>query len=415
MRRSCLWFSIALVAAVAMIASSESGAITTLGARASGAVSGSETFRVNVDGRNKSVNENFDAYFPNVVRAHAGDTVVFDYVGVGEPHTVTLGTLANSAVSAFEGLTPAQQNNPPKTALAADSKLPQLTQGNSLNVVPSAANPCYLASGVPSGGKAPCPAAAKPAFDGQQAYYNSGWLKANEKFTVRLSSSTPPGTYRFLCLIHREGMSGKITVVPAGTSVPSPAAQFALGQKQLARDEAPLVGPAKLLAEGKPPIPGLTLPGSNPVLVGSGAPGSATAGAIDQFGPRIVHIPVGGSVVWWLTGLHTITFNSTAANNDLQTVYKNGDVAINEAAAAPAGGPGEPAKPPTGGTKTQINFKVVASKSWNGKGFLNSGVFGNSQPPNIEGYKLTFTRAGTYKFICTVHDNMKGTIVVGGG
>jgi len=58
-------------------------------------------------------------------------------------------------------------------------------------------------------------------------------------------------------------------------------------------------------------------------------------------------------------------------------------------------------------------FKVVASASWNGKGFHNSGLFGNSFPPNIEGYKLTFTHAGTYKYICTVHDNMKGTIVVG--
>ena len=33
----------------------------------------------------------------------------------------------------------------------------------------------------------------------------------------------------------------------------------------------------------------------------------------------------------------------------------------------------------------------------------------------IEGYKLKFTHAGTYHYICTVHDNMKGTVVVGGG
>ena len=51
--------------------------------------------------------------------------------------------------------------------------------------------------------------------------------------------------------------------------------------------------------------------------------------------------------------------------------------------------------------------------TWNGRGFHSSGVFGNSFPPLIEGYRLRFTRAGTYNYICTVHDHMKGTIVVG--
>ena len=47
-------------------------------------------------------------------------------------------------------------------------------------------------------------------------------------------------------------------------------------------------------------------------------------------------------------------------------------------------------------------------------GFLNSGIFANSNPPsNIEGYKITFTKAGKYKYICTVHDNMKGEVDVG--
>jgi plastocyanin len=413
MRRSLSWASVPLLV-VAFTVSSALGASGGVKDRASQAASGSQTFTVNVDGANKAVNESFDAYFPNVVSVHAGDTVVFDYVGVGEPHTVTLGTLANTAVSAFSKLSPAQQSNPPKAALAADAKLPQLTNQAGTSVVPSTANPCVLSSGVPSG-KAACPATAKPAFDGHQSYYNSGWLKANEKFTVHLSSSTPPGTYRFMCLVHREFMQGKITVVPSSTAVPSPAAQFAAGQKQLAKSEAQLVAPAKLLVQGKPPIPGLTLPGSNPILVGSGAPGSQSAGQIDQFGPRTVHVPVGGSVTWWLVGDHSITFNSTSANNDIQAVSRNGNVQINAKAARPVGGPGEPSKPPTGGTKTHINFKVVASQSWNGQGFHNSGLFGNSQPPNIEGYKLTFTRAGTYKYICTVHDKMKGTIVVGGG
>lgn len=412
MRRYVGW-SFVLSGVAALVAAGALGAGERAEAHA-GRTAASQTFTVNVDGRNRAVNESFDAYYPNVVTVHAGDTVVFHYVGVGEPHTVTLGTLANDAVAAFNKLTPAQENNPPRSALAADAKLPQLLNASGTAVVPSAANPCDLQTGLPSS-KAACPtSAAAPAFDGKQSYVNSGWLKADERFTVHLSPATPPGTYRFLCLVHREFMQGRITVVPATTRVPSPAAQAALGRKQLARDEAALAGAAKLLAQGKPPIPGLTLPGAHPILTGSGAPGSG-AGSIDQFGPRTVRIPVGGSVTWWLAGLHSITFNSNSSDNDIQTVYRNGDVQINARAAGPVGGPGEPAKPPTGGTAKHINFKVVASQSWDGVGFHNSGVFGNSQPPNIEGYRLTFTRAGTYKFICTVHDNMKGTIIVGGG
>jgi plastocyanin len=212
-------------------------------------------------------------------------------------------------------------------------------------------------------------------------------------------------------------MSGKITVVPAGTAVASPAAQAAAGQKQVAKIEAALEPALKLLQQGKPPIPGLSLPGSHPVLVGSGAPGSNLAGQIDEFGPKSVHVPVGGSVTWWLVGDHSITFNSTSADNDIQAVAPDGSVHFNLKALAPSGGPGEPSKPPSG-SKSNISFKVVASQSWDGRGFHNSGVFLNSptstSPPTIEGYKLTFTHAGTFKFICTVHDNMKGTIVVGG-
>src|SRR5205823_312121 len=97
------------------------------GAAGGKARAGGQTFTVNVDGKNPAANESFIAYYPSTVRAHAGDTVVFHYVGVGEPHTVTLGTLANGAVAAFEKLTPKQlQGAPPKSALRADAKVPFL-------------------------------------------------------------------------------------------------------------------------------------------------------------------------------------------------------------------------------------------------------------------------------------------------
>ena len=369
-----------------------------------------QTFSVLVDGHNNAANESFIAYFPKVVRVHQGDSVVFDQVGVGEPHTVTLGTLVDPVLNAFEKLTPQQQQNPPKALLAADRKLPFLLPQGPGDATQSAANPCFLDAGAP--GKTQCAKRSQPAFTGKQSFYNSGWLNRNQKFTVQIAKGTSPGTYHFFCLLHREGMTGKIEVVPDKTAVPSPSTQTAAGNSQLASVESKLQPAVAALRKGQPPIPGVKIPGANPVLAGSGSP-SVMEAEIDEFGPKSAHIPVGGSVTWYMLGVHSITFNSTPANNDIRKVAPDGTVHLNPPALTPKGGPGEgKAAKPKG--KSPVNFEVVTNATWNGKGFFNSGVFANSSPPSlIEGYKLTFTHAGTYKYICTVHDDMKGTIVVG--
>jgi len=374
--------------------------------------SGSHVFTVNVDGVNPKANESFLAYFPRSSTVHPGDTVVFHYVGVGEPHTVTLGTLADKAVSAYVHLTPAQQqaNTPPPALQAADAALPQLFPPGPGDAVASAANPCYVPSGPP--GTALCPRSQheQPAFDGSQSFYNSGWLDANEHWSVHVSSATPPGTYRFFCLLHREFMNGKLTVVPSDKPIPSPSAQYALGQKQLARMEAALAPAVASLRQGKPPVPNAVLP-PNSALAGSG--GNVPA-QIDEFGPKTIKIPVGGSVTWYFLGDHTITFNSNKTDNDARTNAPDGTAHLNAKALLPAGGPGEPPPNKLPSYKSGIHLDVVASSRWNGQGFHNSGVFVNSfGPPVIEGYKLTFTKAGTYNYICTVHDDMKGKVVVG--
>src|SRR5438105_7363810 len=111
----------------------------------------SQIFTVNVDGVNPKANESFLAYFPRATTVHAGDTVVFHYVGVGEPHTVTLGSLADSAVSVSNHLSPAQQhaNTPPASLRAADSALPQLFPQGPGAAIASAADRCFVQSGGP--------------------------------------------------------------------------------------------------------------------------------------------------------------------------------------------------------------------------------------------------------------------------
>jgi plastocyanin len=380
--------------------------------KASDASVGAQTFNVGIDGNAKGANETFIAYFPNQLRVHPGDRVVFTVHGPGEPHTVTLGTDVDDVLSAFDKLPPAQQNNPPKSVVALDAKLPSLFPQGPGDAVQDAANPCFVASGaVPANAACPAGDSTQPAFDGTQAYYNSGWKDPGQKFTVSISSGTEPGTYRFFCLLHREGMTGKLTVVPSSTSIPSPGVVAARAAKELAAAQANLAAPLRALRQGKPPLP-VPLPGKHVVLAGSGNP-KGGVGSISEFGPKVIHVPVGGYVIWYLIGPHSITFNSNKTNDDIRAVTPDGSVHLNPKALAPAGGPGEPAHV-KGGSGKGITFKVVAESTWNGKGFHSSGVFGNSQgPPLIEGYRLRFTRAGTYKYICTVHDNMKGTVVVG--
>ena len=412
--RGVLKWAAASVVACGVLAG---GAVALAKTAASASAAGSQLFTVNVDGHNPKANEVFLAYYPHVVQVHAGDTVVFHEVGPGEPHTVTLGTLTNDVVSAYEKLTPKQQQGqPPKSLLRLDAKLPLVFPQGPGDAIQSAANPCFLTRGVPSS-KGACPNSSQTDFSGSQAYYNSGWLNSNAKFTVHISKATPTGSYRFMCLLHREGMTGRIDVVSPGSTVPSPSAQAATGARQLAAVEAKLAPAAAALLKGKPPIP-IAIPGKAVVLAGSGSPNAQEA-EIAEFGPKTIKIPVGGSVIWYLLGDHSITFNSTKANDDIRKVAPDGTVHINVQALTPVGGPGEPHSssgggPPSGSSTAPPKFKVVASASWNGSGFLNSGVFINSfGPPLIEGYKLTFTKAGTYNYICTVHDHMKGQVVVG--
>jgi plastocyanin len=369
-----------------------------------------QTYTVNVDGHNKAANEAFLAYFPNVVRVHPGDSVEFHMVGNGEPHTVTAGTLVDKVVTGFEELTPAQQQNPPKELVRADARIPQLLPQGPGDAIQSMANPCYIDSGTPPA-KGACPKVSQPDFTGKQSLYNTGWFDSNQKFTIHLSSSIAPGTYHYMCALHRESMTGKIVVVPSSATVPTPATQAAAGQKQLAAIEAKLQPAVTAERQGKFPLP---VPGPNHVLAGSGSQ-SAQEAEIDEFGPKTIKIPVGGSVTWWLLGPHSITFASSKTNDDIRTTARDGTVHLNAKAVVPAGGPGEPQPTSTGGPPNgPPKFKVVAQSTWNGSGHHSSGVFVSSfGPPLIEGYRLTFTKAGTYKYICTVHDGMKGTVVVG--
>src|SRR5260370_37041696 len=121
------------------------------------APAGPQTFSVSVDAVSGVIPLVAEQYFPSEVQVHPGDTIKFNEVWSGEPHTVTLGSLVDQG--------------PTSTALPAF--FPRPGQGN--DPVPSASHPCFLDTGTPPA-KTACPKLAQPSFSGGRASYSSGWL-----------------------------------------------------------------------------------------------------------------------------------------------------------------------------------------------------------------------------------------------
>ncbi|MGH2442140.1 MAG: plastocyanin/azurin family copper-binding protein [Chloroflexota bacterium] len=115
-------------------------------------------------------------------------------------------------------------------------------------------------------------------------------------------------------------------------------------------------------------------PGVNwQVSAGSGTADSAVTGM--SFYPEVITIDAGDSITWNFKGdAHTVTFLSGAPQPG----------SLSPQAGMPAGG-----------------------TSYDGTGFVNSGVV----PPHGS-FTLTFTKSGTFPYVCLLHPGMIGTVVV---
>ncbi len=120
---------------------------------------------------------------------------------------------------------------------------------------------------------------------------------------------------------------------------------------------------------------------------------------ISRFTPGNIKVNVGDTVTWTNDTLtpHTVTFFSGTPDIPLITpvpVSGGGPpfLASTPAALLPAGGP-----------------------TYDGTGYTNSGFIGKGVGPTTT-FALKFTKAGTYQYICHIHDTegMLGTITVSG-
>ncbi len=124
----------------------------------------------------------------------------------------------------------------------------------------------------------------------------------------------------------------------------------------------------------------------------------ATGAAIDAYFPATIHVHVGDTVLWKRNSneIHTVTFlgNMTKAP-ELMVPMPNapqGAMMINPQAGFPA---------------------MSKDGTYDGTSYANSGIMGPDQGQASQ-FSLTFTKAGSYQYVCVVHgvEDMIGTVVV---
>ncbi|HVF20455.1 MAG TPA: hypothetical protein VNA14_09445 [Mycobacteriales bacterium] len=354
----------------------ESGTPTTL------------SFIVDVDGK-AEVPTTFLAYFPKALSARPGDTVSFVLQDTGAPHTVAFGAAVDKAISA-RAVAPKSAETPVEF-----KAIPPLFPPGPGDALQAGAQPCVLPVGAPpiTDMSKPCANTKPTEFTGTDQLFTSGWITSDQPFTFTIGAAAVPGTYNYFCQLHAN-MVGTLTVVAAGATVPAPAEVTAKGAAEKAAFVAALAPGYAAVKAGKTPQ---VLAGA---LGGEGVPAE-----VDAFGPAEATVAVGGKVTWTVRGPHSIAFNAPADAVGFRLPGSDGAVHRNGKALKPAGGPGQ-----VTGPEGPSSDPIDAGK-WNGEGFHSSGLIRAFAKPVT--YSMIFTKAGTYKYLCTIHIDMEGTVKVG--
>lgn len=234
------------------------------------------------------------------------------------------------------------------------------------------------------------PTASVATVDGS-AYQNSGVLNKGQSWTATFPKQ---GLFKFLCLVH-PGMESSVTVLAAGVFVPTQAQRDFEAQDLLNRD----IGPGERSAASGQAVKSAGSGGTSTWDLSIAASVGQTD--VNRFIPSRLQVGLGDTVRWNNNTFvpHTITFTSGAAVPDLVTPQFQGAgpplLILNPQALFPSGAP---------------------QQQYAGTGFVNSGFIGAG--PEATGGKtfaMTFTRAGTYSYLCILHadQGMAGVIEVG--
>jgi plastocyanin len=221
------------------------------------------------------------------------------------------------------------------------------------------------------------PAAQAPA--GGSSFNGTAFTSSGIKFpapgqdTYALTFPTA-GTYAFHCLIH-PGMDGTVTVAAAGTAYPQDQAAITAANQTA---EAADIATGHALEASFSPTTTTNDDGSTTYHLAAGVGSGGVS--ILRFISSTLDVQVGDSVEW----------TNGDTNGEPHSV-SFGPEPQDPSAMAPSGG-----------------------STYAGSGWVSSGLYVGPPIPAPHSYSLKFTKAGTYKYICVLHDvvGMTGSITV---
>jgi plastocyanin len=219
-------------------------------------------------------------------------------------------------------------------------------------------------------------------FDGVKPFVYSGTIFGpNQKYSIKFEKA---GDYHIECFIH-PGMSSDVKVVDSGTTDTQAtadsrgASQYATALTALKNVAAPLKNKPATVT---PRADGTSL---FDVQIDSGDP-AAARDDLQQFFPATTNVKVGDTIRWTNTAPtpHTVTFNlpaDTPPDTDPFSV------------------------PPS-----------TPAATFDGTGFWHSGILMNlpEDPTTPTQFEMTFSKVGTFNYICVLHapQGMTGSVTV---
>ena len=306
-------------------------------------------------------NPDVNAFFPQKVTIHVGDTVSF--IRGMMPHTIDI---------------------PP----VGGSDLPLVVAGKPVAGVNDASGtPFWFNGHVPSLGLNPLVLATGPT----KVSYN-GTKRVDSGFTFPASAPafkvtfTKVGVFKVFCDVHY-GMAATVDVLPKSKPLPTAAQdRAALRAQALAALRA-----LKAAARIKPP--------PNSVSVGSAGPGGAELFAMF---PATLRVKAGTVVTFSMSPdtreLHTVTFGSLAYLTKLSRGLLSDPLLTQQDL--------YPSELPSLGP-------IVVTPSVHGNGFANLGALDRDpKTPSAASGKVMFPTPGVYHYACLIHPFMHGTIIV---
>jgi plastocyanin len=309
----------------------------------------------------KKYNPDVNAYFPQKVTIHVGDTVSF--IRGMMPHTIDI---------------------PP----VGGQDLPLIVTGAPAAVNDAAGNPFWYSGKLPSLGLNPALLAPGPmnvSYNGT-ARVDSGFFLGKGAAPAFNVTFTKAGVFKVFCDVHY-GMTGTVVVLPKSKPLPTAAQdKTALRGQEMADLKA-----LKTAAKIKPP--------KNSVSVGSSGPGGSELFAMF---PATLHVKVGTVVTFSVSPdtreVHTVTFGSKAYLTQLLGGFL--------AQPGPTAQGLYPSDVPALGP-------IALSPTSHGNGFASTGGLDRDPTtPFGPSAQVKFTAPGTYQYICLIHPFMHGTIIV---